>query len=58
MGDFPKVRSSSLDEPGIELLSWAVANPELKLPARQVSFSAEGESGRGAQLLRWGASRT
>lgn len=24
MGDFPKVRSSSLDEPGIELLSWAV----------------------------------
>lgn len=47
MGHFPKVRSSLLDEPGIELLSWALLtlSSNCQLAGRQVS--AEGECGRG-----------
>lgn len=50
-GNFPKVVSSLLDEPGIELLSWAVLTLSSNCQPRQVS--AEDESGRETQLLRW-----
>lgn len=41
MGDFPKVRSSSLDEPGIELRSWAV-----------LTLSSNCQPGRSASVQR------
>lgn len=53
MGHFPKVRSSLLDEPGIELLSWALLTLSSNCQPGRQAGQCRGRVWEGAQLLSW-----